>query len=149
MDDTHSTVDSLATAATTTNTATSLGSNAPAPSAGATVKKGLLWQQRDKLFSRWKERFFILTSDYLQCFKKGTSRITEMGGFIFKIRLSEIEGVELVDRKGYLTVSLALPRDHSRVLLRKPEGIREWFHSLKVRNDAAFFVNCKFQESSY
>ena len=28
---------------------------------GTTVRKGLLWQQRDKLFSRWKERYFILT----------------------------------------------------------------------------------------
>ena len=49
------------------------------------LKKGLLWQQRDKLFSRWKERYFILTKDYFHCFKKATSRITEMGGFIFKV----------------------------------------------------------------
>ena len=49
------------------------------------IKKGLLWQQRDKLFSRWKERYFILTKDLLQCFKKETSKITEMGGFIFKV----------------------------------------------------------------
>ena len=48
-------------------------------------KKGLLWQQRDKLFSRWKERYFILTKDYFHCFKKASSRITEMGGFIFKV----------------------------------------------------------------
>ena len=52
----------------------------------STVRKGLLWQQRDKIFSQWKERYFILTPDYLQCFKKGTSRITEMGEFIFKVR---------------------------------------------------------------
>ena len=51
----------------------------------STVRKGLLWQQRDKIFSQWKERYFILTPDYLQCFKKGTSRITEMGEFIFKV----------------------------------------------------------------
>ena len=51
----------------------------------STVRKGLLWQQKDKIFSQWKERYFILTSDYLQCFKKGTSRITEMGEFIFKV----------------------------------------------------------------
>ena len=49
------------------------------------LKKGLLWQQKDKLFSRWKERYFILTKDYFHCFKKATSRITEMGGFIFKV----------------------------------------------------------------
>ena len=51
----------------------------------SSIKKGLLWQQRDKLFSRWKERYFILTKDLLQCFKKETSKITEMGGFIFKV----------------------------------------------------------------
>lgn len=63
--------------------------------ASSTVRKGLLWQQRDKIFSRWKERFFILTEDYLQCFKRGTSRITEMGAFIFKIKLVEVRMGEL------------------------------------------------------
>ena len=59
------------------------------------IRKGLLWQQRDRrLFSRWKERFFVLTKDYLQCYKKGSSRISEMGGFIFKIKLSEVRTVE-------------------------------------------------------
>ena len=87
MDDTHSTVDSLATAATTTNTATSLGNGSSASaSVGATIKKGLLWQQRDKLFSRWKERYFILTKDYFHCFKRASSKMTEMGGFIFKVK---------------------------------------------------------------
>ena len=62
----------------------------------AALMKGLLWQQRDKLFSRWKERFFILTSDYLQCFKRGNSRITEMGAFIFKIKLSEVRALSFV-----------------------------------------------------
>ena len=49
--------------------------------------------QRDRIFSRWKERYFVLTRDYLQCFKKGSSRISEMGGFIFKIRLAEVSHV--------------------------------------------------------
>ena len=35
----------------------------------------------------------MLTRDYLQCFKKGSSRISEMGGFIFKIRLAEVSHV--------------------------------------------------------
>ena len=51
----------------------------------STLRKGLLWQQRDKIFSRWKERFFVLTPDYLNCFKRGTSRISEMGEFLFKV----------------------------------------------------------------
>ena len=61
-----------------------------AAGAGMMIKKSLLWQQRDRLFSRWKERYFVLTKDYLQCYKKGSSRISEMGGFIFKIKLSEV-----------------------------------------------------------
>ena len=57
---------------------------------------GLLWQQRDKVFSRWKERYFVLTSDYLQCFKKATpsvmhSAASEMGRFIFKLKLTEVK----------------------------------------------------------
>ncbi|GFG35982.1 hypothetical protein Cfor_03565, partial [Coptotermes formosanus] len=52
------------------------------------IKKGLLWQHRDRMFSRWKERYFILTRDYLHCFKRasgsGSGKISEMGQFIFK-----------------------------------------------------------------
>merc|ERR1711963_159111 len=96
------------------------------------VRKGLLWQQRDKLFSQWKERYFILTPDYLQCFKKGTSRITEMGEFIFKIKLCDVEDVELLDRRGYLVISITLSsRGEGKIYLRKTEGIRDWFNSLK------------------
>ncbi|XP_040581815.1 uncharacterized protein [Lepeophtheirus salmonis] len=97
---------------------------------GSTLKKGLLWQQRDKLFSRWKERFFILTKDYLQCFRRGSSRISEMGAFIFRIKLIEVEEVEIIDKRGYLTISLSMGKD-GKVLLRKPDGIRDWFNILK------------------
>lgn len=55
----------------------------------ATLRKGLLWVQRDKLFSRWKERYFVLTADYLNCFKKGTSRISEMGEFLYKVHMTD------------------------------------------------------------
>jgi len=96
------------------------------------VRKGLLWQQRDKLFSQWKERYFILTPDYLQCFKKGTSRMTEMGEFIFKIKLCDVEEVDLLDRRGYLVISITLSsRGEGKIYLRKTEGIRDWFNSLK------------------
>ena len=105
-------------------------SNAPVMPGVSTLKKGLLWQQRDKLFSRWKERFFILSRDYLQCFKKGTTRITEMGVFMFKVKLNHIESVELLDRRGYLTLSITVAKE-GKMLLRKTEGIREWFQILK------------------
>ncbi|CAB4065261.1 unnamed protein product [Lepeophtheirus salmonis] len=78
----------------------------------STLKKGLLWQQRDKLFSR------------------RTSRITEMGEFIFKIKCGEVEDVELLDKRGYLTICISLPRD-GKVYLRKTDGIREWYSLLK------------------
>ena len=56
------------------------------------VMKGMLWVQQDKLFSRWKERFIVLTSHYLQFFKKASSRISEMGAFVMKVVYSvEIE----------------------------------------------------------
>jgi len=88
------------------------------------IKKGLLWVQHDKLFSRWKERFVILTADYIQIFKKASSRISEMGAFQYKVRISEVSTVRLEDRKGYLT--LAVTSKQGRMLLRRTEGISEW-----------------------
>merc|ERR1719483_1695029 len=95
------------------------------------VQKGLLWQQKDKFFSRWKERFFILTEDYLQCFKKENSRISEMGPFLFKLKLSDIEDVCLLTKKGYLTISLSHVKD-GRVFLRRHEGMNEWYSMIKA-----------------
>ena len=116
----------------------------------SSIKKGLLWQQRDKIFSRWKERYFILTRDLLQCFKKETSKITEMGGFIFKVRpgpereredgclhisqfqikLSEVDGIELLDKRGYLTICISLQRE-GKFYLRRADGIRDWFEAIR------------------
>lgn len=94
------------------------------------VKKGLLWHQRDKLFSRWKERFFILTKDYFHCFKKDSSKLTEMGEFLFKVKLVDIDGVSLLDKRGYLTICISQLRD-GRLYLRKHEGIRDWFNIIQ------------------
>jgi hypothetical protein len=110
------------------------------------INKGLLWQQKDRFFSHWKERFFILTEDYLQCFKKENSRISEMGSFLFKVifntqckihqlifqlKLSDVEEVSLLTKKGYLTISVNHIKD-GRVFLRRHEGIKEWFSMIKV-----------------
>lgn len=75
-----------------------------------TVKKGVLWQQQNhakfhqRLFSRWKKRYFILTTDYLVCFKRSTSRVghSEMGKFLYKVSSS-----------GMLEVSLFVFRNHA------------------------------------
>ena len=115
------------------------------------IRKGVVWVQQEKMFSRWKERFIILTTSYLHIFKKSTSRLSDMGTFVNKvsqqfnwygrgkatpvstqIRLSEIENLSIEERKGYLTLVLATQRD-SRLLLRKTEGIRDWQRSLEAQ----------------
>ena len=65
--------------------AKSEGPRGPQKQEDSLVRKGLLWVQEDKLFSRWKERFIILTTGYIQIFKKGGSRISDMGMFISKV----------------------------------------------------------------
>ena len=54
-----------------------------------TLRKGILLQARDRLFSRWKERYFILTRDYLACFRRSSTKYSEMGSFIFKVSLKK------------------------------------------------------------
>merc|ERR1719397_433579 len=97
----------------------------------AALLRGVVWVQRERLFARWKERFCILTRDYLHCFKKGSTQLTECGPFLFKVRLSSVGCVRLVDRRGYLTV--VLPREgQDSLLLRRPEGVREWHTAILV-----------------
>lgn len=96
------------------------------------IKRGLLWQQRDKLFSRWKERYFILTRDYLHCFRRasGADRISEMGQFIFKVKLIDVDRVEWENKKTYSTVALVLGRD-GKIYLRAADGLEDWFELLE------------------
>lgn len=100
--------------------------------ASSAIKRGLLWQQRDKLFSRWKERYFILTRDYLHCFRRasGTDRISEMGQFLFKVKLVDVDRVEWENKKTYSTVALILGRD-GKIYLRAADGLEEWFELLE------------------
>ena len=43
----------------------------------------------------------------------------------------QVDEVELLDKRGYLTISLTVAKE-GKILLRKPEGIRDWFAALKV-----------------
>lgn len=96
------------------------------------IKRGLLWQQRDKFFSRWKERYFILTRDYLHCFRRasGVDRISEMGQFLFKVKLVDVDRVEWENKKNYSAVALILGRD-GKIYLRATEGLEDWFELLE------------------
>ena len=49
------------------------------------LRRGLLWIQEDKLFSRWRERFVVLTNTHIVVHKKAASRISEMGAFLYKV----------------------------------------------------------------
>ena len=44
-----------------------------------------------------------------------------------------------MDKKGYLTLSISLAKD-GKVLLRKPEGIRDWFQDIKVPHTFTVFL---------
>ena len=44
----------------------------------------------------------------------------------------QILEVQLLDKRGYLTICLSLAAKDGKLFLRKPEGIREWYHTLKV-----------------
>jgi len=97
------------------------------------IKKGLLWQQREKIFSRWKERYFILTKDYLHCFKRssGLHNISPMGQFIFKVKLVEVEKIEWINKKSYSAIGITLQGRESRILLRSNEDLEDWFELLE------------------
>ncbi|XP_055851727.1 uncharacterized protein LOC129915995 [Episyrphus balteatus] len=103
------------------------------------VKQGVLWQQSDKLFSKWKERYFILTRDHLCCLKKGE------GGFICgetlsKIKLEDIKSLEFITRITQQTIEMTLGGgsgnggygENHRILLKTNGDLREWFDILNA-----------------
>merc|ERR1719150_3205738 len=91
------------------------------------LMRGVVWTHREKVFSRWKERFIVVTKDYLQCYKKVATEASQMGPFLHQIRLSDVSNVSLVDRKGYLTLLLQLNKEDNLVL-RRAENIRDWYN---------------------
>lgn len=96
-----------------------------------TLKKGLLWQQWDRFFSRWKERFFVLTRDYLACFKKGSSLgITEMGTFLYKVNLVDVQGLQWVDKKRDGVIAVKVGQD-GQLLLWSAKGLDDWMFALR------------------
>ena len=60
----------------------------------------------------------------------------------FQIKLCDVEDVDLLDRRGYLVISITLSsRGEGKIYLRKTEGIRDWFNSLKVSLFGLFYTN--------
>lgn len=77
------------------------------------IKRGVLWQQRERLWSRWKERYFILTSDYLHCFKRRAAGdgLSQMGHFIFKVTTLFLDWVSAGIIAGDLKLRAARPEN--------------------------------------
>ena len=105
--------------------------------------KGKFWQKKDRIFSRWKERFFILTAKCLDCYEKCPLRNVQAPLFKvcpssfsvqfidLQVKLSSIASMDLTEKKGYLTISLTMHKE-SNILLRSTSGIQELFHVIMV-----------------
>merc|ERR1711948_101952 len=74
-------------------------------------KMGLLWQQRDRVFSRWRERLFFLTADSLISIDTEGRRLGDHA--CIEVPLVSIERVELEERRGRLTL-LIVSREEGR-----------------------------------
>ena len=48
----------------------------------------------------------------------------------FQIKLSEVDGIELLDKRGYLTICISLQRE-GKFYLRRADGIRDWFEAIR------------------
>ncbi|XP_065346800.1 uncharacterized protein LOC135944042 isoform X1 [Cloeon dipterum] len=74
------------------------------------IKGPLITPVQGIFFKSWKERYFLLTRDFLSCFKMTARGPSTMGAFLFKIRLAEIKSVEWSnsrsDALGTITLNL-------------------------------------------
>lgn len=50
--------------------------------------------------------------------------------YLLQIKLSDVDSIELLDKRGYLTICLNLLRE-GKVYLRKTEGIRDWYNCIR------------------
>lgn len=110
----------------------------------STVRKGLLWQQKDgKLFCRWKERYFILTKDYLSCFKKASALSflgSDMGSFLYKVNLVDVASIDWKPpgtkkrgkkQKEIIQIVLVASDAHIELWTSNKVTLHEWMFQLK------------------
>ena len=70
---------------------------------------------------------------------------------MFQIKLSDVDEVDLLDKRGYLVVSITPSGREGKIYLRKTEGIRDWYNSLQVSPDVdiqLFFIRFFFEVGS-
>lgn len=112
--------------------ATPIGGELVAKLRRRSSKMGLLWQQRDRVFSRWRERLFFLTTDSLVSIDTEGRRLGDHA--FLEVPLASVERVELEERRGRLTL-LIVSRDEGRLLLRRGDGLRLWYAALREAVD--------------
>ena len=62
-----------------------------------------------------------------------SKNVLSLLSFILQIKLSEVDEVDILDKRGYLVVAITPSGREGKVYLRKTEGIRDWYQCLKVK----------------
>ncbi|CAG0893597.1 unnamed protein product [Cyprideis torosa] len=106
--------------------------------ASTVIKKGVLLTQKDRILSRWRERYWMLTRDYLSCFKKnGKTPGFEMGPLLFKLNLVDLLLLEFVD-KGDPVIAMHI-KGEEKLYLKAAEynTLQSWMEVLNEAVSAA------------
>eukprot|EP00092_Neocalanus_flemingeri_P054509 GFUD01064205.1.p1 GENE.GFUD01064205.1~~GFUD01064205.1.p1 ORF type:complete len:220 (+),score=60.04 GFUD01064205.1:88-747(+) len=103
-------------------------------------RKGILWQQTDRIFSFWQERFFVLTENSLYSFSRENKKLEKLEKAVSKIKLSDMSYVSLMDKKGQLVIVI-VTKKFGKIFLRKPEGLKDWYEQILENVSAIKFPN--------
>eukprot|EP00092_Neocalanus_flemingeri_P029291 GFUD01031803.1.p1 GENE.GFUD01031803.1~~GFUD01031803.1.p1 ORF type:complete len:193 (-),score=44.20 GFUD01031803.1:35-613(-) len=103
-------------------------------------RKGILWQQTDKLFSSWEERFFVLPEHSLYSFSRETNQMEKLDKAVSKIKLSDMSDLSLMDKKGQLLIVI-VTKKFGKIFLRKPKGLKDWYEQILENVSAIKFTN--------
>merc|ERR1712079_972442 len=93
------------------------------------VMSGILSYKLDKIFSRWQQQTFVLTNKSLKCYER-SSMSQHNPSLLWKVKLSNIENMDLTTKRGHLTIRLAVHKETHRVLLRSAQDTRVWFNMM-------------------
>lgn len=111
-----------------------LGYPVPAP---PPVMIGVMRYKRDLIFGRWQERTFVLTNKYLKSFDRNHMKIAGATSLpqqpqakpqvLWKIKLTDIENMDLTTKRGHLTIKLQVHGENCKVMLRSGQDTKTWF----------------------
>merc|ERR1712215_150575 len=95
------------------------------------LKRGILFQQYEGIFTRWVQRFFVLTTKFIQCFKVNNNKITRMGKFLFQVKLTDLSELDIFERLDG-TVVIAMQHKDTKGYIRSEttKDTRDWFMAI-------------------